>query len=125
MNIKKASEISGVSAATIRYYERIGLIHPVKRNQSGIREFDDEDLKWIHFAKQMRNAGLSIETLIEYVGLFQEGDRTVPARKELIGEQIIELKEKIQTMEEALARLEFKLENYDSHLNPFEKSLKK
>ena len=124
LNIKKASEISGVSADTIRYYERIGLTPPVKRSSSGIRNFDEEDLKWIKFSRQMRNAGLSIEVLIEYLSLFREGTETVPMRKQLLTEQIEELKVKISDMNGALSRLEYKLNNYDEHVVPFESTLR-
>lgn len=124
MNIKKASEISGVSADTIRYYERIGLTPPVKRSSSGIRDFDEEDLKWIKFSRQMRNAGLSIEVLIDYLSLFREGEETVPMRKQLLAEQIEELKVKISDMNGALSRLEYKLDNYDKHVVPFENTLR-
>lgn len=124
MNIKKASEISNVPSATIRYYEKIGLIHPVKRDKNGVRDFDEEDLKWIHFAKTMRGAGLSVEKLTDYLSLFRKGDETVPLRKKLIKDQILELKEKRNALDVALKRLEFKLEHYDDHVNPFEKTLK-
>lgn len=124
LNIKKASEISGVSADTIRYYERIGLTPPVKRSSSGIRKFDEEDLKWIKFSRQMRNAGLSIEVLIDYLSLFREGNETVPMRKQLLAEQIEELKRKVSDMNGALSRLEYKLDHYDEHVVPFESTLR-
>lgn len=125
MNIGTASKETNVSADTIRYYERIGLIPPVKRTESGIREFSEEDLRWIIFSRQMRNAGLSIEALIEYLSLFQEGDNTVLARLELLKEQEMILKERVGMMQSALDRLAFKIENYDSHMVPTEKKLKK
>ncbi|MGG5341388.1 MerR family transcriptional regulator [Enterococcus sp. AZ192] len=125
MNIGTASKETNVSADTIRYYERIGLIPPVKRTESGIREFNEEDLRWIIFSRQMRNAGLSIESLIEYLSLFQGGDHTVPARLELLNEQKIILEERVDMMQSALDRLKFKIENYDSHMVPTEKKLKK
>lgn len=124
MNIKKVSELSGVSADTIRYYERIGLIPPVKRNDNGIRNFDEEDLRWIVFSRQMRNAGLSIESLVEYLTLFQVGNETVPARKEIIADQIAELKEKASELNTAIERLAFKLANYDDHMIPAENALR-
>lgn len=124
LNIKKVSELSGVSADTIRYYERIGLIPPVKRNDNGIRNFDEEDLRWIDFSRQMRNAGLSIESLVEYLSLFQVGNETVPARKEIIADQITELKEKASDLNTAIERLEFKLANYDEHMIPAENALR-
>ncbi|MBO0439452.1 MerR family transcriptional regulator [Candidatus Enterococcus ikei] len=124
MNIKKISELSGVSADTIRYYERIGLIPPVKRSDNGIRNFDEEDLHWIVFSRQMRNAGLSIESLVEYLTLFQVGNETVPARKEIIADQIAELKVKASELNVAIERLEFKLANYDEHMIPAENALR-
>ena len=124
INIKKASEETGVSADTIRYYERIGLIPPIKRNENGVREFDEEDLKWIAFSRQMRNAGLSIESLIEYLALFRSGEETVPARMDLLVEQQHELQERIDVMQQAMERLTFKIENYTSHMVPSENKLR-
>ncbi|MBF2359570.1 MULTISPECIES: MerR family transcriptional regulator [Listeria] len=124
MNIKEASEKTGVSADTIRYYERIGLIPRVSRNENGVRKFDDEDLRWIDFSRQMRRAGISIEALIDYLSLFREGEKTLEPRMELLKEQRAELKERIDMMQEVLERLDFKIENYDTHLIPAQKRLK-
>ncbi|MBC2000686.1 MerR family transcriptional regulator [Listeria marthii] len=124
MNIKEASEKSGVSADTIRYYERIGLIPPVHRNENGVRKFGAEDLRWIQFSRQMRRAGLSIEALIDYLALFREGEHTLEARVELLKEQRIDLKNRIDVMQDALDRLDFKIDNYDTHLIPAQKKLK-
>nr|WP_228464325.1 MerR family transcriptional regulator [Listeria marthii] len=124
MNIKEASEKSGVSADTIRYYERIGLIPPVHRNENGVRKFGAEDLRWIQFSRQMRRAGLSIEALIDYLALFREGEHTLEARVELLKEQRIDLKNRIDIMQDALDRLDFKIDNYDTHLIPAQKKLK-
>lgn len=124
MNIKEASEKSGVSADTIRYYERIGLIPPVHRNENGVRKFGAEDLRWIQFSRQMRRAGLSIEALIDYLALFREGEHTLEARVELLKEQRVDLKNRINIMQEALNRLDFKINNYDTHLIPAQQKLK-
>ncbi|MHC5408200.1 MerR family transcriptional regulator [Listeria seeligeri] len=124
MNIKEASEKTGVSADTIRYYERIGLIPRVSRNENGVRKFDDEDLRWIDFSRQMRRAGISIEALIDYLSLFREGEKTLEPRMELLKEQRAELKARIDMMQEVLERLDFKIENYDTHLIPAQKRLK-
>jgi DNA-binding transcriptional MerR regulator len=84
MNIAEVSEKYSISQDTLRYYERIGLIPPVNRNKSGIRDYTEEDCRWVEFIKCMRGAGLPIEALIEYVTLFQQGDETIEARKELL-----------------------------------------
>ena len=72
MTITEVSKKYDLSQDTLRYYERIGLLPAVNRNKSGIRDYTDEDCKWVEFIKCMRGAGLPIEVLIEYVALFQE-----------------------------------------------------
>lgn len=116
MNIAQVAKQFGLTAATLRYYERVGLIPPVKRKDSGIRDYDEEDIKWIEFIKCMRNAGLSIEALIEYTTLFTEGDRTVEARQRLI--------EKRKEIDETIKRLDTKIKDYDGKLRENEAKLK-
>ena len=77
MKIAEACEKFGVSQDTLRYYERIGLIPSVSRNKSGIRDYTEEDCRWMEFIKCMRSANLPIEVLIEYVTLFQQGNKTL------------------------------------------------
>lgn len=124
MNIKEVSHHCDVTADTIRYYEKIGIIPNVKRNQQGIRVFDEEDIRWIIFAKQMRHAGLPIKELVTYLTLFQAGDETIPERKKILREQIIQTEHKISEMQKALNRLKYKLENYDNHMYQAENHLK-
>lgn len=73
MKIAEVSEKFGIPQDTLRYYERIRLIPHVNRNKSGIREYTEEDCKFVEFIKCMRGAGLPIEMLIEYIGLLQQG----------------------------------------------------
>ena len=83
MTIAEVSRQFDITPDTLRYYERIGLIPPVPRTKSGIRDYDQTSCSWIEFIKCMRAAGLQIEALIEYVALFQQGDSTIGARKAL------------------------------------------
>ena len=87
MKIAEVSERYGISPDTLRYYERIGLIPPVNRNGSGIRDYGEIDVRRVEFIKCMRSAGLPIEVLIEYVGLVEQGDKTIEDRKEILKEQ--------------------------------------
>ena len=87
MTIKEVSEKFNISQDTLRYYERIGLIPPVSRTASGIRNYQESDLGWVEHAVCMRSAGVPIEALIEYVKLFQIGDSTFEARRQLLKEQ--------------------------------------
>lgn len=113
MTITEVSKKFDISADTLRYYERIGLIPPVNRNSSGIRDYTEEDYNWVHFIKCMRGAGLPIEVLIEYVTLFQKGDETIGARKELLIEQRKVLIKKVEDMKKTIERLDYKIERYE------------
>ena len=113
MTIAEVSKNLNISADTLRYYERIGLIPAVPRNKSGIRDYDENSIGWINFIKCMRKAGLPIEVLIEYVALYQMGDSTNEARKNLLVEQREELLAKITELKETLEYLNKKIERYD------------
>lgn len=117
MKIAEVSKKFDLSQDTLRYYERIGLIPRVGRNSSGIRDYKEKDLGWVEFIKCMRNAGLSIESLIEYVKLFEEGEHTAGARKDILFEEREKLRERIAQMKETLKRLDKKIEGYERCLN--------
>lgn len=113
MTIANVCKKYDLTADTIRYYERIGLIPRIPRTENGIRDFDDESCRWIEFIKCMRNAGMEIEILLEYVNLFKMGKTTVEARKKLLEEQRERLEEKQKNINETIKRLDYKLELYD------------
>lgn len=114
MTISEVSEKYDLSPDTLRYYERIGLIPPVTRKSSGVRDYNEEDLRWVGFIKCMRSAGLPIEQLIEYVDLFQEGEETSGARKNILLQQRAQLLDKMKALEETLARLNRKIDGYEN-----------
>ena len=80
--------------------------------KGGTREYTSKDLCWIEFIKTMRSAGLSPETLIEYVALSQLGDTTLEARKDILELQREVLQEKLEFIQQTLARIDIKIENY-------------
>ena len=113
MTIKEASQLTGVSADTLRYYERIGLIPTVPRSESGIRNYDETSIGWINFIKCMRSAGLPIEALIEYVALYKEGSKTEASRKTILIEQRDILQERMDSLQKTLNKLNYKIDNYE------------
>ncbi|MBP2657486.1 MAG: transcriptional regulator, MerR family [Firmicutes bacterium] len=125
MTITEVSEKFDVSQDTLRYYERIGLLPRVNRNKSRIRDYTEEDCKWVEFIKCMRSAGLPIEVLIEYIGLFQQGDETVEARKELFIEQRKQIIKRMEDMRKTLERLDYKIASYEQAIIEKEKALKR
>lgn len=121
MRITEVSKKYELSADTLRYYERIGLIPPVNRNSSGIRDYTEEDCSWVYFIKCMRNVGLSIEVLAEYVTMFQQGNETIKARKKLLIEQRCLLDERIKEMQKVLERLDNKIDGYEERVVKYKK----
>ena len=124
MTIAEASKKYDLSADTLRYYERIGLIPPVPRTKSGIRDYDEVSCGWVEMMKCMRAAGVQIEALIEYVALFQQGDATIDARKAILIEQREQLIERMADMQRSLDRLNDKIDRYDQSLMMAERRLR-
>jgi DNA-binding transcriptional MerR regulator len=123
MKIAEVSEHTGISSDTLRYYERIGLIWPVNRSASGIRDYNDLDLRRVEFIKCMRSAGLPVEVLIEYVGLVQQGDKTIETRKEILREQRELLAGRMSEMQKTLDILDHKIDVYENALLKKEKEM--
>lgn len=113
MNIAEVAKKYGVTPDTIRYYEKAGLIPAAPRTASGIRNFDEKTCNWLEFIVCMRSAGLTIETLTEYVRLYKKGKSTVSERKNLLVNQREELRRKKEEIDATLNRLDYKISLYE------------
>ena len=107
MTIKEVAE---------KYHISQDTLPEVTRTSGGIRDYQEEDLKWVELAICMRSAGLPIEAMIEYVRLFQQGDKTIPARLELLNSQMEILKEQKNNIEKTMDKLSFKIFRYEEAL---------
>ncbi|MCT3364010.1 MerR family transcriptional regulator [Lacticaseibacillus paracasei] len=87
MTIDEVSKKFNLTKDTLRYWERIGLLPEIQRNQSGYRDYDEHAVNWVYYIMVLRKAGMSIESLSEFVKLLREGDQTIAARKSLFIEQ--------------------------------------
>ena len=112
MTIGEVSKEYEITADTLRYYERIGLIPPVPRKQNGIRDYDENACKWVSFIKCMRSAGVQIEALIEYVALMQ-ANTGLERRKDILIEQRTRLKQQEEHLRTTIDRLNYKIEHYE------------
>ncbi|MDT0016968.1 MerR family transcriptional regulator [Listeria swaminathanii] len=121
MNIKQAADMFGLTVDTLRYYERVGVIPPVHRNESGYRDYKTSDLNWVYLVKNLRNAGLSVESLIEFATLAQlrETQNVEAAQKQILIDQLKELDEKLTEMKQVRDLLVYKIDTYDSHISQF------
>ena len=123
MRIAEVVEKYGISADTLRYYERVGLLRHVHRTKSGIRDYSDADCERIGFVKCMRGANVSIDALVEYMRLLDEGDATLEARKAILVEQRERALEQVRDIQEGLNRLDYKIAHYDELIRETEKKL--
>lgn len=113
MTIKEVAEKYNISQDTLRYYERVKMIPPVHRTSSGIRDYQEEDIAWLEFALCMRSAGLPIESVIDYLSLYGQGDKTIPARHELLLNQMRILEEQKKQLEATMKHLSYKISKYE------------
>lgn len=116
MQISEVAREFGLTTDTLRYYEKEGLIGPVSKGENGIRNYTEDDIKRIQFVKCMRAAGLEISFLKKYIKLFDEGDKTIKERREILVEQRKILKKKLDDMQEAYDRLNYKIDLYDKNI---------
>ncbi len=116
MKIAEVSKQSGLTPDTLRYYERIGLLPPVNRNGSGLRDYSDLDIQRVEFVKCMRTAGLPVEVLIDYINLVQQGDETIEVRKEILVEQRALLAARMAEMQKTLDLLDYKIGVYEDQV---------
>lgn len=120
MTSKEVSKKYDISIDTLRYYEKIGLLPPIKRNAKGYREYTELDCNWIYYVKQMRRSGVSIEALLEYFSLYRKGSSTMQLRKAILLEQRDQILKKVNEMQETLSVLEHKIDGYEDSILKFE-----
>lgn len=116
MTIAEVSRKYEISADTLRYYERIGLVPPVPRSKSGIRDYDEASCGWVELMKCMRAAGVQIEALIEYVNLFQQGDGDDRRPQGAAQGAARPARGRMAEMQRSLDRLDEKIDRYEKGL---------
>ena len=115
MTIKEASEKYGITADTLRYYERIGLLPPVPRRENGVRDFDETACGYIEFIKCMRGCGVQIEPLTRYVELTRQ-ENTEAKRLTILYEQKDKLERQLRDLNLTLQKLDYKIKLYEDVL---------
>jgi DNA-binding transcriptional MerR regulator len=112
VTIAEAAERSGLSAHTLRYYERIGLIHPVGRGHNGHRQYGRDDIEWLDFLIKLRTTDMPIRQMVEYAELVREGPHTAARRRAMLEAHREALRERIAELEETAGVIDRKIEIY-------------
>ena len=115
--IKEVVDLMGVSAHTLRYYEKIGLLTDIQRHENGHRRYSDEDLGWVDFLKLLREAGMPIHQMQQFMAFAREGDGTIADRAELLQSHRTKLAADIAELQEHLEHLDRKIDKYNRMLD--------
>lgn len=123
LTIQEVSEATGLSTHTLRYYERIGLIHPIAREENTRRLYTEDDIGWIDFLLKLRATGMSIKEMQKYAELQRQGEITLPQRVEMLKSLRGNVQTRMSELNEHLKLICYKIEIYEQIVT--EKELEK
>ena len=112
LTIQEVAKATGLTAHTLRYYERIGLIHPIDREQNTRRCYTADDVGWIDFLLKLRATGMSIRDMQRYAELQRRGDETLPERVEMLKSLRDKVEAHMEEMSEHLKLIYYKIDYY-------------
>ncbi|HKY53417.1 MAG TPA: MerR family transcriptional regulator [Anaerolineales bacterium] len=112
LTIQEVAKMTGLSTYTLRYYERIGLIHPINREKNTRRCYTADDVGWIDFLLKLRATGMSIKDMQRYAELQRQGDETLPERVEMLKSLQGNVEARINELNEHLKLVRYKIEIY-------------
>lgn len=115
--VKEAAQITGLTEHAVRFYTDKGLVPSVKRNEHNIRIFDEESINWLHGVRCLKQSGMPIEAIKEYVELCLEGESTVPQRYALMMKHKEDALAKLEELKRHIAHLEEKTALYEAILD--------
>lgn len=125
LTIQQVAEATGLSTHTLRYYERIGLIHTIDRAQNTHRRYTMDDVGWIEFLNKLRATGMSIQQMQRYAELQRQGDDTLPERVDMLRMLQQEAEAHIAEVREHLKLIRYKIGLYESLIQKQEPSLER
>ena len=110
--IAQAAKISNLSCYTLRYYDKEGLLPFVERSESGYREFSDDDLEWLVLINCLKNTGMPIKQIREFIQLTVEGNETLRQRQQIFVEHREAVLEQIAALQKYLKKIDHKIDYY-------------
>lgn len=110
--IGQIAKKSNLSIHTLRYYEKEGILPFINRNESGMRVYEEEHINWLKFVCSLRNTGMSISKLKDFVELTVQGDETKDQRILMLEEQRKFIETQIDTLKSYVSMINFKIDKY-------------
>ena len=115
--MKQACEKTKLSYETLKFYCNQGLVPNVKRDKNNRRVFDDRDIAWIQSLKCLKNCGMSLSEMREYIKLCLEGESTIPERKIILDIKRNALLEQLKQVQDCIDYIDWKQSFYDDVLS--------
>ncbi len=112
--VGEMAKLLGVTASTLRYYDKEGLLPFVERSSGGIRMFRESDIEWLRVIECMKKAGMSIKDIRQYIELALKGDDTIELRLMMFRRQKEVLQQKMAEMQHTMAMVEYKCWYYET-----------
>ncbi|WP_446680299.1 MerR family transcriptional regulator [Allostreptomyces psammosilenae] len=109
---------TGLTAHTLRWYERIGLLPPVGRSDAGRRRYSDRDLRWLEFVGRLRLTGMPVADMVRYADLMRAGDHTSPERRRMLEEHRDRVRAHVAQLQQTLLTIDRKIEGYRAAETP-------
>lgn len=116
MRTSQVAKKFNVSKDALLYWEKIGMIPTVPRDDSGYRNYTQNEIEWIDFVTCMRGSGVGVSYLVNYYQLFKQGNNTKEERQKLLENQLYKMGQRIEEMQNVYSRLEEKLTHYDKNV---------
>lgn len=112
-SIGQVAEKTGLSAYTLRYYEKEGLLPFVKKNASGIRRYSDDDINWLSMIECLKATGMPIKEIRLYIKWYNEGDETLSKRLALFRRRRMAVQKEMATLQKIMGKVEFTIRLYE------------
>jgi DNA-binding transcriptional MerR regulator len=120
LTIQQVAAATGLTEYTLRYYERIGLIHLIDRADNGHRRYTTNDVGWIEFLNKLRATGMTIQQMQHYAELQREGDSTLPERVEMLKAVKRNVEQQVKELCGHLELINYKIEYYSGLIDQSE-----
>ncbi|EPH42458.1 MerR family transcriptional regulator [Streptomyces aurantiacus] len=110
--ISEVVAVTGLTAHTLRWYERIGLMPHIDRSHTGQRRYRNRDLDWLNLVGKLRLTGMPVADMVRYAELVREGDHTFAQRRDLLEQTRHDVRARIAELQDTLAVLDHKIDIY-------------
>ena len=126
-SIGQVAAKTGLTVHTLRYYEKEGLLPFVRKSSSGLRMFSDNDLAWLSIIECLKETGMPLKGIKQYIDWFREGDATLPQRLEMFKQQQVKVLAQIEQFQKYLQKIDYKVKLYEEAVKQgsFDKAMKK